>query len=368
MKSYYHILGAMTAVMALGSCSNSAHWTLKGEIPADEPTQVVIETLTFNGWQPSDTVTTDGSGRFKAEGEPKGYPDIYRIVTQSGETAYFPIDSIETISISGEKNSDGTLRWRTSGSFSAAMMTSADSIIAASIAANGREATLSDSLLKRSLASILLSDPASVGAYYIINKRIGGQPLFNPLSRTDLKLIGAVANAYNLYRPENPRTRELAELYVAGRRIVSPVQRPDTIHAVQIGHHEIELYDNNGKLRKLGDEVASNNLTLLNFTAYDLEESPAFNIILNKLYERYHKSGLQIYQVSVDPDELVWRRAAEALPWVTVYNPPVTGTQNLMKYNVTSVPTTFIIDGNGEIVERVDDITKLNERVANRIK
>ena len=69
--------------------------------------------------------------------------------------------------------------------------------------------------------------------------------------------------------------------------------------------------------------------------------------------------GFEIYQVSVDPDEFKWRQSAKNLPWITVYNSSVDGTDNLIRYNVTNLPTAFIINRNGEIAERVNDITKL---------
>jgi hypothetical protein len=36
----------------------------------------------------------------------------------------------------------------------------------------------------------------------------------------------------------------------------------------------------------------------------------------------------------------------------------------LLKYNISTLPTTFIIDGNGDIVARVSDPNKLESQVA----
>ena len=81
------------------------------------------------------------------------------------------------------------------------------------------------------------------------------------------------------------------------------------------------------------------------------------------MYEKRHNQGLEIYQVAVDNDEFQWKQSARNLPWITVYNPPSTGSQILLNYNVSTLPTTYII-ANGELVERVDDITKLDSAVA----
>ncbi len=102
---------------------------------------------------------------------------------------------------------------------------------------------------------------------------------------------------------------------------------------------------------------------VLNFTAYGAEASPAFNLELAKVYDAHKAEGLEIYQVSVDDDEFLWKQAARNLPWITVYNSPKDGAETLLKYNVGQIPATYVINRNGELVERVPDVTKLETTV-----
>ena len=67
--------------------------------------------------------------------------------------------------------------------------------------------------------------------------------------------------------------------------------------------------------------------------------------------------------MSLDQDNVLWRQAAKNLPWITVYDPMSIDSQNVGNYNVNGIPTTFIIK-NGEIVERVEDATRLKAAVA----
>jgi hypothetical protein len=60
---------------------------------------------------------------------------------------------------------------------------------------------------------------------------------------------------------------------------------------------------------------------------------------------------------------VAWRQAAQNLPWITVFDPGSINSQNVGTYNVTGIPTTFIIK-NSEIVERVEDPTRLKAAVA----
>ena len=42
---------------------------------------------------------------------------------------------------------------------------------------------------------------------------------------------------------------------------------------------------------------------------------------------------------------------------------PKDGADNLLRYNVTTLPATFIINRNGELVERIEDITRLDSAI-----
>ena len=109
--------------------------------------------------------------------------------------------------------------------------------------------------------------------------------------------------------------------------------------------------------------AADNRIVLLDFTAYTTDISPQLNKLLNDIYQSYHNRGLAIYQVSVDQDNVAWRQAAQNLPWITVFDPMSVNSQTVGAYNVTGIPTTFIIK-NGEIVERVEDASRLKAAVA----
>ena len=56
-------------------------------------------------------------------------------------------------------------------------------------------------------------------------------------------------------------------------------------------------------------------------------------------------------------------QAAKNLPWITVYDPDGVNSKSVGAYNVTGIPTTFIIR-NSEIVERIEDATRLKAAVA----
>ena len=226
------------------------------------------------------------------------------------QTICFPIDSLDHLTINA-KLPNFASDFTVSGSEHAEQVMKIDKEAMQFAGGKGTEAERQ--AWKDKLARQIAADPASIVAYYTINKYIDGKPLFDPMNDSDLRFIGAVANAFNSFRPDDPRSR--------------------------------------------------NRVVVLNFTAYAAEFSPQLNKLLNDIYQKYNGHGLAIYQVSLDQDNVVWREAAKNLPWITVLDPLNINSTNVGTYNLSGIPTSFIIRG-GEIVERVEDATQLKAAVA----
>ena len=142
-------------------------------------------------------------------------------------------------------------------------------------------------------------------------------------------------------------------------------QRPvdlDSLVTQEIDHLEIELPDVQGVPVKLSD-VAKDHVTILNFTAYQTEWSPALNMTLGDLFTKYESKGLAIYQVSLDGDAHLWRNAASNLPWTCVLDPQSVYSQAAALYNVKQLPTLFILNRKGVLLKRVDDPTRLEDEL-----
>lgn len=355
---------ALSLAAMLASCSGGNKWHLDGKITGlNEGDIVVLEGNNQGYWYPMDTIEVSSNGSYNYSRDAQGYPDIYRL--RVGEkSVYFPIDSIESITLSAEAP-DIDKNYTLSGSPQAENLVRVDSMIIASAAKSGVSAVSSDSELKRALGEMIIADPAGIVTYYIINKSMGGKPIFSPSRREDLRYIGAVANAFNDRRPSDPRTSYLRKLFLENRP--RGAAGGNTVVANEVRAFDIKLFDNTGKEHSLLDLTSQGKVVVLNFTAYTAPESPAFNVLLNKVYEKYHQQGMEIFQVAFDDDEYAWKQVARNLPWVTVLNGPADGDKALRDYNVGSLPAIFIFDRNGDVVERVTDIETLDAAVGRRM-
>jgi predicted small secreted protein len=357
MKLSVRITSAIVvAASILTSCNHTPQWTVSGTVANADGSTMLLEAPGRMGWYVMDSVKLSGNGTFSLSEAAPEYPEVYRL-SLGGREIYFPIDSIESLSITANADKFDT-DYTLTGSANAELIAHVDQRV------RQASATGADSLLKRELSGMLLGDPSSVVAYYIIRKQLDGKMIFDPAKSSDLRVIGAVANAYDQFRPNDPRTTLLRETYLAYKRNANnTVTVTDTIYATETGLFDIKLYDNKGVEQSLVNVAGKNKVVILNFTLYTAEASQALNLQLAKAYEQYHGKGLEIYQVAADEDEYAWRQSAANLPWVTVHQTSVSPASHLRNYNVNVLPSTFLIV-NGELRERISDPAKVAAAVA----
>ena len=354
----------LLAAAAFAACDSHKGWTVEGQVDnAPAASKLAVEAFNAGHWYVLDSVevAADGSFAFHAA-EPAAFPDVYRITLQ-GKSIHFPIADTQTVTVKADAQAFDT-EFALAGTPEAEQLMNIDRRISAAVAANGHYAVLADSNLKAELNQTILNDSTGVIAYYIINKTVGGQPLYSPSNRRDVAMLGATAQKFADLLPDDPRTKYLEQLFVANRKAISA---PTVIEAPETGLMDIALYDAKGTERTLRATVDGAPATILSFTAYGLDSSLAYNAILKRLWDKYSGQGLKIYQVSFDPDEVQWRSAAAPLPWVAVHAPQEQAQALMATYNVGALPMTFIINGNGDLVERVIDPSKIETALSKHL-
>ncbi len=354
VKNYIVVL----ATILLAACGGN-EFKVSGKIEgAGDTTKLVLEVANNGMWLIADSVKPSSDGSFKVTLPAPQYSDIYRL-RYNDKSIYFPIDSLDNVNIKSNLNAFST-DYTLSGTTNAEILMNVDK---KAMQMHGASAEALKEW-KKELANVILGDPSSIVAYYIINKYIGETPLFNPYDKEDMKIIGAVANSYNSFKPNDPRTAYLVNLAISSRRMHTPVVSGDTLVVDEIPLLNITLQDEKGQMQNLDEIAAQGKVVLLNFTVHSDELSPAFNKALADEYEKYKSRGFEIYQIAYDTDEFQWRQTAKNLPWITVYDGRGIYSPDLARYNVVGFPTTFIINRNGELAERVVDVTALSRTIA----
>ncbi len=365
MKQTVITIAAAGALLLTAACDSRHGWGISGEVTGAAGDTLVIEGFNNGLWYAVDNVVTKDNGSFSYQSaQPAAYPEVMRI-SLGDRSIYFPVDSADRITLSTTADDFGT-RYTLAGSPSATIMASLDSVINASVAARGAGATLADNDLKKQLFRQAYNDPTVISYYYLANKSVDGKPLLNLTNPKDLYHFRTAAQRFVTARPDDPRT-EWFKALVARAHADNAETNVTEITVPSTGLFDIVRDDEKGQRQSLAEMASKGNVTVLSFTDYTLESSPAYNALLNAAYERYGKSGLQIYQLAFDADETRWRQTAVNLPWTTVWNTTTGDVRPLTDYNVGALPTTFIIDREGAIAARVTDPTKLETELAKYI-
>ncbi len=127
------------------------------------------------------------------------------------------------------------------------------------------------------------------------------------------------------------------------------------------GYIDIKLNDKNGKERKLSE--LEGKVILIDFSAYESDNSVDYTFALRDLYNKYHKRGFEIYQVSLDRNKLIWEQSVENIPWVCVRDENGPNTVYAATYNITSLPTNFLLNKKGVITSRNMSLGELAKQI-----
>jgi peroxiredoxin len=126
-----------------------------------------------------------------------------------------------------------------------------------------------------------------------------------------------------------------------------------TVNAQQLGQVAPDISLRNAQ----GDTVHLSSLkgkvVLLDFWASWCGPCRAANKGFVKLYKKYKAQGFEIYSVSVDSDIAKWKKAVkkDGITWIQVNDPGDWESGTATKWHISALPTTFVIDKAGKLVD-----------------
>ena len=115
---------------------------------------------------------------------------------------------------------------------------------------------------------------------------------------------------------------------------------------------DMEMYDLNEEPVKLSQWAGKGNPVLIDFWASWCgpcrQEMP--NVVSN--YAKYHDKGFEVVGISFDNKLNAWKKAVESLgmKWPQMSDLQGWGSIGAKTYGVTSIPASFLLDGEGKII------------------
>ena len=378
MKKYLMIA---VAALAIASCSEKK-FHVEGSISNAKDSLLLLENVGIEEINVVDSVRLDADGTFSFSGDAQDSPEFYRLRI-AGQIINVSIDSTETVTVKAQYPQMAT-DYEISGSDNCLKIKELAlkqiDLRQRAIAVNENESltveATNDSILgmirqykDEVKKNYIYAAPDKAYAYFALFQTLGDMLLFNPRTdREDIKAFAAVATSWDSNYPNSARGANLHNIAIEGMKNVriNDAARNQNIDASKIssaGVIDIALRDNKGKMRRLTD--LKGQVVLLDFHVFAANESPARILLLRELYNKYHGQGLEIYQVSIDPDEHFWKQQTAALPWINVRDGEGLQSQTLAIYNVQGIPDYFLIDRGNNIVGRAQNIKDLEEAIKN---
>ena len=385
MKRSISTIFAVSAAVVLTICSCTGRsFNVSGTITEAKDSVLYLENMSLNGPVAIDSVKLSESGTFSFSHQTPEAPEFYRLRI-AGQIINLAVDSTEQIKVDAQYPTMSTV-YDVSGSDECAkikelalhqmdLQRQVDAIVAApDLGVEAvrdsveRVVTAYKEQVKR---DYIFSQPMRAYAYYALFQtlRLGQMEslIFNPRSNEqDVKVFAAVATSWDTYYPNAERGKNLHNIAIEGMKNIRILQQrqlsnidPSLVNVSNV--IDINLPDNKGQQRRLTD--LKGKVVLLDFHVFASEGSTARIMQLRDIYNKFHAQGLEIYQVSLDPDEHFWKTQTAALPWVCVRDERGPQSDYVVSYNIQSIPTFFLLGRNSDLYKRDAQIKDLEAEI-----
>lgn len=384
MKSISSIFIALIAIFFVSSCSSDKQFKVAGTIAGADNQTIYLEYLGLAGTEVVDSVALSRHGKFSFRHQLPEYPDFYRL-RLGKQVIPFVVDTLPTeLSVTSDAQSFATSYSISGDQASSQLREVWLALLDANVALAKLESVPSDSLYTVHRDSIIagyksvaerfiFSNPQSPVAYFALFQQVDGNLVFNLYDEKDSKAFAAIANVYQAFQAENPRTTHLYDLALRSIAVVREKKRlaqeaPATtadnsiLAAAKVntlGYIDFTLPDVDGNQVSLSSIVAQGGRVLVAFSTMQANWSLEFNAALSELQNRYSSRGLKIVQVSLDTDPHIWITSAKKLPWTSLIDRDGAYSRLVGLYNLPSLPSLFLIKNNGDELHRISSLDQL---------
>ena len=388
ISKIYSAAVIMVAALAFTSCNNKK-FHINGNITEATDSMLYLENLSLNGPVKIDSVKLgeDGAFAFDENAMDSITPEFYRLRI-ANQSINLSIDSTETVKVKASYP-QMSYKYEVEGSENCSKikeLSIKQMILQNNINAIAKSPNMGidsvDVIVARMLdgykqdikVNYIFKEPMKASSYYALFQTIQlgnvNSLIFNPRNnKDDVRVFAAVATSWDTYYPGAERGKNLHNIAIEGMkdiRIIENQRAQQQIDASKVsvnGCIDLAMEDSKGQIRRLTD--LKGKVVLLDFHLFASSESTKRIMMLRELYNKYHAAGLEIYQVSVDPNEHFWKTSTAALPWICVRDEGGIQGQSLQLYNVQSIPTFFLIDRSNTLKARDAQIKDLDEAIKN---
>jgi peroxiredoxin len=315
-----------------------------------------------------DTIVTNDKGEFDFRVTlPDGQPTIFNLrydgdmvpllISPREKVSVFSLGDLDGYRVSGSPESE--LVWRLHGILSegAAALDSISNRYNRSTPGSEHQERIRKAWydkylgVKRRQIGFIVENASSLAAVYALYQRLpGDQVLFG--GDNDYIYYQMVADSVSRRYPDSRYVKALERENAARTAERDLVNRISAEGVLELDYPEIDLPNMYGQRVRLSS--LAGNVIVLDFWVTTDTRSRLNNAEMKELWEAHSGEGLAIYQVSLDTSKPLWVNAVQEqkLPWTTVCDFRGEATVPVRLYNITAIPSNFIIDREGNIAAK----------------
>ena len=360
-------------VTIAGFSCKSTRTEISGLISGGEEVSLTLERLDVNRTSVIDTLMTanDGSFYIKLGLEE---PELYILKDENGALINLLVSPGEKISVESSYDSFGSA-YRVTGSEESEGIRmlveqldqtrkNLDSLQAVADSIGDPEnpqfelvkSTYAQAIIKQKRYTIkyLVEHMSSLSSVYALYQKYDEETLVLNLEN-DLQYFKAVADSLEITYPNSSLTlslrADIEQREAAFEEAIKVNALLDMADEVS-GILDLSIPDRDGK------EIALSSLhgkvTLVTFWASGNSASIQALVRLQSTYKKYHDKGFEVYAISLDNNKINWMNAMDfnEFKWINVSELSFPESTAALYYNITELPTTFLINREGDIVAK----------------
>ncbi len=375
-------------LLLLFACNQGPTVKIKGSIKKSDGITLYLDKLHVASAETIDSVKLDKDGEFRFKTKTTE-PGFYLLRLSNGKLITLlanPEEEIEVNSISTHMNR----AYIVSGSAGSALVKdlndklkeTKDSIAVIRKQLEEKKSDLNYSSISQNLlanyvqiiqdqrefsTNFIMKNATSLSSYLALYQKID-KNIYTLNENSDIKFAKIVASSMRALYPEHEYTKAVLANLTSMQKGLASLKLKNLIKEQGANYPNLSLKNTKGKEVKLNSFHGK--LIVLSFWASQNPASRTQNSTLKKIHAKYKNKGLEIYQVSVDTDEKLWKDAVEkdGLKWTNVCDPKNGSSLALSNFNVKQIPANYIISKKGDFVGKNLYGLALEEKIAEYIK
>lgn len=371
-------LAIILVLAGLYSCKQHNKFHISGKIADAKGEMLYFEHSGLMKTTVIDSTKLGTNGEFSFKSTRPAYPDFYRLRLSNDKIITFAVDSCEDISIEA-KSARFASDYKITGSETSlqiqklrqsVMNIQEKANLLATISPEKQNAEIEKieqqiEAHKKIAEALILKNPRSLAAYFALYQKVNNSFLFSPYIKSDKAYYAAVATSFNSFMPDYDRSKNIYSLVLDAIKTERTQRGKEAWKEVlakhSTGYIDIALPDKNNVVRKLSQ--LEGKVILIDFSTHEVSESVDYTFALRELYNKYHNRGFEIYQISLDQNKSLWKQSVANIPWVCVRDEDGPNTRVISSYNVSTVPTTFLMNRKGIIIGRDFSLEDLKSEI-----